>query len=75
MKYFRIGYCPPNPGPWSRIYEGVHAYNETEIDNAIKRAKEKPNYPIYMKPSYGKRYREITFDRLLEYAEQISSNK
>lgn len=68
MKYFRIGYCPPSPGPWSRVYRHVRAYNENEIDHAIQYAKENYREPIYMKSSYGKRYIEITFDKLLEYA-------
>lgn len=68
MKYFRIGYCPPSPGPWSRIYGHVRAYSENEIANAIKYAQEKPNMPIYMKANYGAKYNEITFSKLCEYA-------
>lgn len=35
---------------------------------AIQYANENYREPIYMKSSYGKRYAEITFDKLLEYA-------
>lgn len=76
MKYFRIGYCPPNPGPNSRIYGWVRAYNENEIQHAIDYAlKCKLQMPIYMKPSYGAAYREITYERLLEYAVEIETKK
>lgn len=68
MKYFRIGYCPPNPGPWSRKYRHVRAFSENEIDHAIKYAQENSKEPIYMKANYGARYNEITFSKLCEYA-------
>ena len=51
MRYFRIGYCPPNPGPWGSPYGSVCAYSEKEIDNAIEYALEKPHISIYMKSS------------------------
>ena len=51
MKYFRVGYCPPNPGPWSNVYGRVRAYNENEIVHAIEYAKANPNMPLYMKTS------------------------
>ena len=64
MKYFRVGYCPPNPGPWSNVYGHVRAYNENEIVHAIKDAKANPKMPLYMKTSYGKAYIEITLKQL-----------
>ena len=67
MKYFRVGYCPPNPGPWSRAYGHVRAYNENEIDLAIEYAKAHPNMPLYMKTSYGKAYIKITLKQLESY--------
>ena len=63
MTYFRIGYCPPNPGPWGSPYGSVRAYSEKEIDNAI----ENPYMPIYLKSSYGKAYRQITLEKLCIY--------
>lgn len=68
MKYFRIGYCPPNPGPWSKVYGYVRAYNENEIEHAIQYAKEHNALPIYVKSSYGKAYKEITFKQLQSYS-------
>lgn len=67
MKYFRVGYCPPNPGPWGSPYGSVRAYSEKEIDNAIEYALEKPYMSIYMKSSYGKAYRQITLEKLCSY--------
>lgn len=67
MKYFRVGYCPPNPGPQFRAYGNVRAYNENEIDLAIEYTKMHPNMPLYMKTSYGKAYNEITFKQLQAY--------
>ena len=67
MKYFRVGYCPPNPVPWSSVYGRVRAYNENEIVHAIKYAKANPNMPLYMKTSYGKAYIKITLKQLKSY--------
>ena len=67
MKYFRVGYCPPNPGPWSNVYGRVRAYNENEIVHAIEYAKANPNMPLYMKTSYGKAYIKITLKQLKSY--------
>ena len=67
MKYFRVGYCPPNPGSQSNVYGRVRAYNENEIVHAIEYAKANPNMPLYMKPSYGKAYMEITLKQLESY--------
>ena len=67
MKYFRVGYCSPNPGPWSYVYGHVRAYNENDIVHAIEYAKANPNMPLYMKTSYGKAYIKITFKQLESY--------
>ena len=67
MTYFRIGYCPPNPGPWGSPYGSVRAYYEKEIDNAIEYAIANPHMQIYMKSSYRKAYRQIILEKLLSY--------
>lgn len=67
MKYFRVGYCPPNPGPYNSPYRIVRAFNENNIDSAIEYALKNPNMPLYMKMSYGKKYVEITLDKLKSY--------
>lgn len=74
MKYFRVGYCPPNPGPNGSPYGRVRAYSEEHIDMAISYAKENPNMPLYMKPSYGKAYKEITFKQLEEYKFKLNDD-
>lgn len=68
MKYFRIGYCPPNPGPNGSPYGYVRAYSENNITLAIQYAQEHPKEPIYMKANYGARYNKISFSKLYEYA-------
>lgn len=74
MKYFRIGYCPPNPGPNGSPYGYVRAYNENEIERAIEYAKAHPQLDIYMKTSYGKRYNKITFEKLISYYDSSNYN-
>lgn len=71
MKYFRIGYCPPSPGPYSSPYIGkVRAFNETYIEQSIEYAINNSNLPIYVKTSYGKKYIPITFNTLLKYGQK-----
>lgn len=59
MITIRFGYCPPNPGPKAKLRNKWF----TKVEDAIKEYRE--GEIIYI--SYNnKKYREITFNDLLE---------
>ena len=58
MITIRFGYCPPNPGPKAKLRNKWF----TNVEDAIKEYKGETIYISYN----NKKYREITFNDLLE---------
>lgn len=57
MIKIRFGYCPPNPGPKKKLHNKWF----TNVNDAINNWK---GESIWI--SYGRNYKQITFEKLLE---------
>ena len=63
----RFGYCPPNPGPWSRKYKHVKYY--TDFDSAIEKYDGHSSFWI----KFSGRYREISYEQLIELKDKYNT--